>query len=397
MTNRYSKQFIQEFSFPRMAGSEGEKKAQRIIEEELKNLGVKEYQTQEFEYSWFYMNILLRIYDVITAFLLISCFLLMVLGVFLLSFITAIILFFYSLFSRQIREFLHFNVAELGTTYKSQNYIVEIPAQQAQNPKQNIIFLAHYDSISHNLHPIFSGALYFLGLAGGCIFSIHIIVTVLFNAFSIISSINYVMLSYGLFLGVLISIQVFNSRGNESPGTGDNATAVANAFYLIKEIQKTPLINTNFTVVFTGAEEVGDFGAYNYIKTHYKDLSTQNTFFIIVDTVAVNEKENLYFYGQGYPKQVFSPYLKGNIEKVLSENKKYKEKFNKVYIPPLIAYSTDHAPLKPFGYEFIIFGSNGRIHSELDNMNHFHQEMMKNFNEFSLDLLREVDKTQLSL
>ncbi|MGV9198605.1 MAG: M20/M25/M40 family metallo-hydrolase [Promethearchaeia archaeon] len=387
--DRYSNKFLQKLSFPRMAGTKGEKKAQRLIEEELASLGIDDYQTQEFTYSWFYMNILLRVYDILTSLLIIFGFLLIIFQRFYLTLIIAIVLFIYCFFSRQIREFLQFKVSHLGKEYESKNYIIQIPAKQPENGTQNVVFLAHYDSISHKLHPLFSGALYFFALVGGSIFSVHLIMTVILDLKTMIQP--YLLFSYGFLIAFLISLQIANSRGNKSPGTGDNATAVANAFYLLKYFRQNPLSRTNLTFVFTGAEEAGDFGAYNFIKEYASQLDVQETYFIITDTVAVNEKENLYFYGQGFPKRIFSPYLKKKTEKVLSASEKYQGKLSSVYIPPLIAYSTDHVPLKSYNYEFIIFGSNGRIHSKEDNLDHFHPELMHNFNEFSRDLLIELD------
>ncbi|MFO8019091.1 MAG: M20/M25/M40 family metallo-hydrolase [Promethearchaeia archaeon] len=394
--NRYSEDFIRALSFPRMAGTEGEKKAQELIESEFKRMGVEEYRTQEFKYSWFYMNTLLRIYDVITALLIISTFFLIILDRYYLSLILGIILFVYSFYSRQIREYLHFKVLHLGKDYKSKNYIAKISAQHSEVSRANVVFFAHYDSISHKLHPIFSGALYFLGLVGGSLFSLHLFITIMLYHFSVISSIPYLFFSYGFVIALVISLQIFNTRDNKSPGTGDNATGVSNVFYLLEHFHQNPLSHTNLTFVFTGAEEAGDLGAYNFIKEFHSQFDVKHTYFIIVDTVALNEKENLYFYGQGYPKQIFSPHLKKKTEMILTQNEKYQKTLNEVYIPPLIAYSTDHTPLKFYGYEFIIFGSNGRIHSEEDNPDHLHPNMMKNFNEFSQDLVITLNSSFLS-
>jgi hypothetical protein len=63
-----------------------------------------------------------------------------------------------------------------------------------------------------------------------------------------------------------------------------------------------------------------------------------------------------------------------------------------MYIPPLIHFSTDHAPIKPFGYEFMIFLSNGHIHSEKDNLSNYFPEMLDDFNSFSKDLIIQMEK-----
>ncbi len=64
-----------------------------------------------------------------------------------------------------------------------------------------------------------------------------------------------------------------------------------------------------------------------------------------------------------------------------------------MYIPPLIHFSTDHAPLKTFNYQFMIFLSSGRIHSEKDNINNYYPEMLNDFNLFMKDLIIHIDKS----
>jgi hypothetical protein len=136
---------------------------------------------------------------------------------------------------------------------------------------------------------------------------------------------------------------------------------------------------------------MGDYGADAYIKKYSDKLNIKSSYFFIVDTIAANKLTNLYAYSQGFPKKEFSPIIKRNIEHLIQTSKK-SYKIKPLYIPPLIHFSTDHAPIKPFGYNYMIFLSNGLIHSEKDNINNYFPEMLDDFNSFSKDLIIQMEK-----
>jgi hypothetical protein len=393
MTNKFdSIEFIKKFSFPRLPGSDGEKKAQELIESELKVLNIEQYKKESFVYTRFFMNFLLRVYSFLVGLQMIFLIILVYLRLYYLVIFLALVLLITALFSREIREKIQFKFTHIGKKRTSTNYIVEFPAKIKDKDKnQNIIILAHYDSISMSFHPIFDGVIFFFSLLGGVIFSFHILFITTLCIFNIIQSIEIIQFYYGFFLAGFYSLQLFNKRHNKSFGTADNATAVANSFYLINYFSKNSLENTNLLFVLTGAEEMGDYGADSYIKKHYSEFNVSNTFFFVTDTVGANKETNLYAYAQGLPKKVYSPVIKSNIEKLLRANKS-SYKIKPLYIPPLIHFSTDHAPLKQFGYEFMIFLSNARIHSEKDNINNYHPKMLDDFNSFLKDLIILMDK-----
>jgi hypothetical protein len=300
-----------------------------------------------------------------------------------------------ALFSRQIREKIQFKFTKIGKKRSSINYVIEFPAKNEDNEKnQNIIIFAHYDSISMSFHPLFDGAIFFFSLVGGVIFSVHILLITILYILNLIQSFEIIQFFYGFILAGFYSLQIFNKRHSKSFGTADNATAVANSFYCIDYFSKNSLQNTNLICVLTGAEEMGDYGADAFIKKHYTEFSKKNTFFFIPDTVGANKNKNLYAYAQGFPKKVYSPVIQANIEKLLRSRKK-SYKIKPLYIPPLIHFSTDHAPLKPFGYEFMIFLSNAPIHSEKDNIDNYYPEMLEDFNLFLRDLIILMDENNI--
>ena len=385
-------EFIKKLSFPRLAGSEGEIKAQELIESELQDLNIDQYNKESFVYTTFFMNFLLRTYSFLIGLLMIVLIIMLYLSLVYYVILFASVLLITALFSREIREKIQFKFTKIGKKRTCANYIIELPAKhEDKDQNQNIIILAHYDSISMSFHPLFDGAIFFFSLIGGVIFSLHIFFITTLYLLNIIQSLEIIQFFYGFFLAGFYSLQLFNKRHNKSFGTADNATAVANSFYCIDYFSKNSLENTNLFIVLTGAEEMGDYGAHSFVKKHNSEFNKSNTFFFIPDTVGANKETNLYAYAQGMPKKLFSPKIKANIEELLKTSQgSYKIK--PLYIPPLIHFSTDHAPIKPFGYEFMIFLSNAPIHSEKDNINNYHPKMLDDFNLFMRDLIILMDK-----
>lgn len=382
---------VKKLAFPRFVGTEGDKKAQYLVESEFNYLISEEnLHKDEFQLSNFYMNHLLRyFYNPIEGLLIFIIIFYTIAQIYALIFYLSLILLFYSFFGREIRGFLHFRTKKIGKKYKSTNYWTKINAKNKNN-KKNIVILAHYDSISHKFNPIFDGFIFFIALMGGTIFSVHNIVNLLFLNFGLISVIDPYQYIYGFFIAFLCIIQVFNYRSNNSDGALDNASGIGVIFYFLNLYRDNPLHNTNLYLVATGAEELGDWGAYNFVNKYKNELPVKETYFLIVDSIGY--KKNFYVYGQGLPIRHFSPTIEPLIRSIVKEsNNKYE--IYPQYVPPFIHFGTDHIPIKPHGYEFIIFGSPAPIHSPKDNISNFDVNMFQKFNDFCKELLTKLDES----
>ena len=389
-SNYFSTDFITKLSIPRLVGTEGERAAQRIIEDELTRLVSENYKKQSFICSNFRNN-LLRVYDVMLGIFMLFIFIQILLEWVILIYISIIILFLLSSQSRFLKEKISFSVNTHTQRSQSYNYIVNLPAQNKNKEQiKTIVMLAHYDSKSLTLHPIFEGAIYFFGLMGGTIFAIHVAIIETLYVLKLIPLINPLQFIYIFFLILLYCIEFFNKTGNNSPGANDNACGVASGMYLINILKENSLKNTNLTIVFTGAEEIGEIGAYNFIKEYSTDLNEDNTYFLIIDSPGGSSEVNTCIYGQGLPKKSFSEFIESHTRKVIKSHKMLKMDF--LYVPPLIPFTTDHTPLKFFGdYEFLIFTSNNRWHSEKDNLENYSPNMLENFFQFLRELIYEID------
>ena len=168
-------EFIKKLSFPRLPGSEGEIKAQELTESELKHLNVNQFNTELFTYTTFFVNSLLRTHSFLIGPQMIIIIILLYLNLVYYVILLASVLFITALFSREIRKKIQFKFTKVGKKRISTNYIIKLPAKhEDKEQNQNIIILAHYDSISMTFHPIFDGVIFFFSLIGGVLFSLHI-------------------------------------------------------------------------------------------------------------------------------------------------------------------------------------------------------------------------------
>ena len=69
-----------------------------------------------------------------------------------------------------------------------------------------------------------------------------------------------------------------------SPGANDNASGAAVILALSRQLARRPLLHTEVTLLFTGCEEVGDWGMAAFLDTHSVRSGT-NTTYIILDQV----------------------------------------------------------------------------------------------------------------
>jgi len=69
-----------------------------------------------------------------------------------------------------------------------------------------------------------------------------------------------------------------------SPGANDNASGAAVALALLKKLRAAPVQHTEVHFVFTGCEEVGDYGMRAYLDAHMEELG-KDAFYLIIDEV----------------------------------------------------------------------------------------------------------------
>ncbi len=371
---------------PRYVGTDGEKKVIGLVKDEFSSILNTSATEQDFSVSNYYMSGVLNLLHPIIGFLLISINILFVFHLYNISFIVTGILFPIALFNRQIAHWFQFRIQRLGKLIPTKNLIFEIPPEA--EIMQNLIILAHTDSISHVVSPIMEGIGYFAGFIGGLAFAIHSIILHTVLKIKPGTSISEWGLIWGVPIALISIIELFNKKGNKSLGILDDLSGLGQMHNLAQNLVEEPLKNTKIWLVATGAEELGDYGAYYFLNKYKEQLPRSNSRFIIVDSVGT-PTSNQIIYGIGYPVRHFSPKLESCCRKLLEET---PSPLKMRTIPPLLQVATDHVPIDKEGYECILFiSSDFVIHGKKDNWEAISPEIFFQICDFIEGCIRKMD------
>ncbi len=384
-------EFTKKLAFPRLVGSEGELRAQKILEKELKEIG-NPYAIEDLKASTFPINILFRVISPIGACILLGAWVfsdglfgleIPILG---LLFSVAGVLWILSSSSMLNRSFGR--IPRLGTVYSTKNFISEITPTHYQG---HLIFLAHYDSKSQTypalirvilfIGGLITGILYGIRVAGGSIISLTGKAPVGFwnpqwHSFIIMFIFNFLL--------------IFNALSNKSPGAVDNATSVATILELSRIFQSDPPKNLKLTFVVTAAEELGLYGAADFVNRRKDELDKDKTFFVNLD--GVGSGKTLILTSYGIPLRKTSEPLKNLIFEIVKEQG-LKENFGTILLP--IGAATDHVPIQRAGFEVTVILSKGLtagVHTARDTIENVKQESLLTAGIIVCEIAKKVDQ-----
>ena len=324
--------YIKTFSFPRLAGSIGERKSVKLTNDIFKNIGFddKDIIKQEFKFSTFYSKILIKI---IIAMNIIAISLLLIVR-YLYPFLVFLISMFLLIgFFSIIKVFKHpelrgFWERHLGKIISATNVFTKVPSLSSYNNAKiqgNIIVSAHLDSKSQTYKTIWRIILFRIWLYG------EILLIISYIAFIIDQHSEFESIIIGILaLEILIIISsasviisniflLFLNIRNKSPGALDNASGMSIVFELSNYFIKKPLRNFNLWFCQFSAEEIGTMGSRNFIDAYSDQFEKGKTFQINFDMVSAsnnrkNEIEYIKSYGL-FPRKKISPILFQLIEK----------------------------------------------------------------------------------
>ncbi len=314
-SENFALKMAQKITFPRLCGTEGEKKAQKIIRNELEKIGA-EYDEDPVPWA-------LTSWNILTPLL---CFV---------GIITLAISVFYFVFTRPQQTYLGIIIVFIGILIfaypiisrkgyywgadsheDSLNFIGKIsPKSQTTHENHKLLsFTCHYDTKSQSVASLWR--VVFIGLAGTgilawLVFSLIVQVDTVMNGQTtrlymigkIGTTVAFVIATIGA-LGTA-SIRV----GNKSPGALDNASGVGICMALAKYFQNNPLDDTEIHIgIFTG-EELGLYGSQEYVKKYedqyqkrnginlnFDGVKTPIKYLTRIGSVDLSEKKYQYYY-----------------------------------------------------------------------------------------------------
>lgn len=388
---------VKRLAFPRFSGSDSFYKGTEIIKEEAKQLGFQpkeeKFRTSDFfmvqinRLPYFFLGIYVCLLSVLSAFniapwikIIMSCILLLM-----------------AFTIEGIIQALKYPAmySKFADLHESENIILD-PKFENSGDKTNLFVLAHTDTKSeapspHNLFTI----IYISTFVGSLILGVHILVFSIIQAFSSSATGHSpLVFFYGLLFGIIDMLRILTKYfPGESPGANDDAIGVAISLHLQKYFSHPDqeLENMNLVCVLTGSEELGEAGAYNFVKMHKNNLDKKNTQFLVLDGITGNEI--YYFTSMGLSKKPFSPIFLKSVAEMRSKKHPATEKidFIKMWMPPPV--NTDHSPVMELGYDVFVFASPEDVsHSPKDTPENINYQGVAEFYNFLKALLIHIDK-----
>jgi len=296
---------IRNFSFPRLSGTDGEKKAINLTIQTFKNLGYKDQQIniQKFEFSTFYSEYLIKIIGIMNIIIVLTLLFIKYLYPFLVI-LTIIII--SIIFLSMIRILTHpelkgFWEKYIGKFISSSNVYIKLNSNNnANKSKGNILISAHLDSKSQTFKTIWRVIFFSIWEFGIIIFVFLItsfLIDLYFNLFKTILiylEISLIITSAIIVISILMILLI--KTENESPGAIDNATGMSLVFELSSYFKMKPLNNFNIWFCQFSAEEIGTMGSRVFIDKYVDDFKQKELYQINFDMVSCkNHKKKVEF------------------------------------------------------------------------------------------------------
>jgi len=352
--------YVQKFSFPRLCGTDGEKKAVDLTVKTFKEIGfdVDQIEREPFEFSDFYSTTLIKLIGIISL----NALLIFVLALYIYPFFTFFIIGLMSLIIFVIVKGLKhpeekgFWTEYFGNTLQATNVFVKIPAKSMPRGKAgNIIISAHLDSKSQSFKTAWRILSYRIWLFCGIILGVFYIVSLL-NTYRIVEF-NFIILQIGIWtLTVLISfsnlILILLNTHNKSPGALDNASGMSIVFELSRYFNDRPLNNFNLWFCQFSGEELGTMGSRIFVNNREDQFVKGKIFQLNFDMVSARYKrKNRVEYLKSYgfiPRKKVAPILSRYLDKAASE-----ENINLYGFHLTTGFHLDSVPFHLRGYSAI--------------------------------------------
>ncbi|MFX0021712.1 MAG: M28 family metallopeptidase [Candidatus Hermodarchaeota archaeon] len=369
---------LKDLSFPRLSGTEGEKKVYNIVKKKIESIGVFP-NTQEFSFSIFFSRIYPKLTLALISWLLFILFLnvnsifnlvnLIIVFICILTFITI---------TRNPEKI------KLGSKYHSQNLFLKLSSKNAtESSDYNILLFSHLDSKGQTFSIKNRIRIYY---AWAYTFPLSLLIIVIYffllpNAYLILRILGFLIIGLNMTAAILLWM---NRTNNISRGAIDNASGVTCLLELISYFSDHKHMPKNFDLwfVFTGAEESGTMGVRNFYK-YIKNFDRDKTFTSNFDSFA----HRIYLWDHGLLNNKYS-----NTTNFILENKniisieKTKRFYIGVYSDGLFLYNKHFQGLGSGD-----ISTNSYIHSIDDTLDKINIQILKKLCEFYTILLKDFD------
>lgn len=377
------------FSFPRLSGTEGEKKALELAVKKIESLNLKPLN-QDFVFSTFFGRTypkLAFLLGFIILFLYYLNFKIIIIPL-ILTIIGVILCLLFILArkpeSMRLPKILNSSNLYAKVGLKSNKSQADINTQNKLGSERNILFICHLDSKGQRF-----SILYRIKIIRTWVFSgLIVLVIVIFK--------NYVFTPFSLFFYILGGVPIvinlsvtilflLNTTNNKSNGAIDNASGIACVLELLSYFSKpvSRMKNHVLWFVFTGAEETGTMGIRNFYQI-IRHINKEKALIFNFDAIA----KNSYF----FPGKKMSDQVKTIFNLFSKNNNGLEIKRNTKRFP--FGSHTDGYYLKKKNFQGIGFGDleiYEHVHSIYDTIDKVDSSLLKRLCDSIIDNLIVFD------
>ncbi len=367
-------------SFPRLIGTEGEKKAIEIVIDEFQKAGYKVIR-EEFETSFFNWILARFIFLPLSAILILAAYLLMIspISSIFLSISLLLVGMYATRFSGSGEE-------PRGKKYITENIYGKLISPDA---KLDVLYMAHWDSKSQTFSSLLRIIIFIIAIFGALILSLlNIIGGIISLTGNLDPNYYWAVLISSIVVGIIASLNVFNKTGNESPGALDNAASVGVMLELARYFKANPPTHINLTFISTGSEELNLGGANAFIRNHKNELDPVRTYFINFDGIGGKGIIRL-ITSYGFPKKSSSDKLNTLF---LDVAKELGIVCKSIWLP--VGAWSDYMPVIKAGFEACWLASQGsmlNVHRASDNMETISKTGLKNALLLNIGVIEKLD------
>ena len=379
-------------AFPRLIGSEGEKKARKIVVDEFTKAGYNPIHRDDFKtsfHSWIFTRYIFLIIGSVLLFLALSVYInpYLTIAVFVLGLYGS-----FKALSISVSTKIRLCKNEIYN-HDTENIYVNL---KSQNSKAKVIFIGHWDSKSQSFSTSTRVMIFIIFIFGTLILFLIFFILSLLKIFidSNLPFLNNILLDTCIVIAIIGAFNYFNKTGNESPGAFDNATAVGTIMELARFYKKNPINNIDLHFLCTGSEELNLGGAIHFIQKYKDKFDKNSTFFINLDFIGGAELIRL-MSSYGIPRKSSSDKLN---KLFLESAEELKIKIKDIYAPTGVW--SDYMPIVQEGFEACWLASQPGlkyVHTKNDNMNLISKEGIKNILLLCVDVVTKLENEQENL
>ena len=274
---------------------------------------------------------------------------------------------------------------------KSQNIWARIPSKRPSNKR--ILITGHVDT--HRTPWVFTTIkrINFLRIVT-TLGTISFVLSTIFFFILVFVDIPALRWLFLIFVLIYLTVLVITWQPDRTPftqGANDNASGTAIVISLAKIIAQEPLLNFEVWVLCTGSEEVGSYGAQDFIKRHKSEL--QDNYVINIDNVGGSGAGVCYTSTEG---MIFPLKPSSELFSLANQINAENPEFN-AYTLPFTTLNTDGTCFminRIPTLSFVGLTPEGMIpnwHQVTDTFEHVDATSVENTESFILKLLGQID------